>query len=42
MMDLTSGAREFHDIDEEEEKEEAHMLAEMNWKQKLGYKLKNW
>jgi amino acid transporter len=41
-MDLSSGAREFHDIDDEEEKELEYMFKEMNWKQKLLYRIKNW
>ena len=41
-MDLTSGAREFHDIDEEEEEDEELAYKAMNWKQKIVYKLSNW
>ena len=41
-MDLTSGAREFHDIDEEEEEDEEIAYKAMNWKQKIVYKLSNW
>jgi len=41
-MDLTSGAREFHDIEDEEEKELEQMMKSMTWKEKLVYRLKNW
>lgn len=39
-MDLTSGAREFHDIEDEVEKDSGY--SEMNWKQKVIYNIKNW
>jgi len=41
-MDLSSGSREFQDIDDEEEKELEYRLKEMNWKQKVLYRIKNW
>jgi amino acid transporter len=39
-MDLSSGAREFHDIDATEEEDEKYQA--MNWKQKAIWQLKNW
>jgi amino acid transporter len=41
-MDLTSGAREFHDIDNEEEEDDDVAYKAMNWKQKALWHLKNW
>lgn len=40
QMDLSSGSREFHDI--EDETEEEHVWKELNWKQKVVYYFKNW
>ena len=40
-MDLTSGSREFEDLDEDETEEEVR-YKELNWKQKILYQLKNW
>jgi yeast amino acid transporter len=40
QMDLTTGAREFMDLDEEEEEDETYKT--MTWRQKLVYNLKNW
>jgi len=39
-MDLTSGAREFDDI--EDEHEEEYRYAGMTWKEKVMYQIKNW
>jgi len=38
-MDLSTGSREFADLDGEEEDEG---YSDMNWKQKAIYNLKNW
>lgn len=43
QMDLTSGSREFQDIEEEEEEEDSkEYYRSLNWKQKVWYQLKNW
>ncbi|OXH18549.1 hypothetical protein C369_00614 [Cryptococcus neoformans A5-35-17] len=39
-MDLTTGAREFHDLDEETEEEQQYKS--MSFKQKVIYQIKNW
>lgn len=41
-MDLSSGAREFHDLDEEEEEDKDDYYHSLNWKQKVVYQIKNW
>jgi amino acid transporter len=38
-MDLSTGSREFADLDGEEEDEG---YSDMNWKQKAVYNLRNW
>lgn len=39
-MDLTTGAREFQDLDEETDEEQQYKL--MSFKQKVIYQIKNW
>lgn len=39
-MDLTTGAREFHDLNEETEEEQQYKS--MSFKQKVIYQIKNW
>lgn len=39
-MDLSTGAREFQDLDEETEEEQQYKL--MSFKQKVIYQIKNW
>lgn len=41
-MDLTSGAREFHDIDDEEDEIEAREYKTLSFGQKIVYNIKNW
>lgn len=40
-MDLTTGSREFDDLEDDETEEEVR-YKELNWKQKVVYQLKNW
>jgi hypothetical protein len=39
-MDLSTGSREFADLDGEEDEDEGY--SNLNWKQKAVYNLKNW
>jgi hypothetical protein len=39
-MDLSTGSREFMDIEGDEAEDEAYKA--MNWKQKAKYQLSNW
>ncbi len=39
-MDLTTGAREFEDLEGEEDEDETYK--KMTWKEKVVFQLKNW
>lgn len=41
-MDLTSGAREFHDVDDEEDSAKEYEYKQMSFGQKVVYNIKNW